>query len=135
MKQKSSYFLFIFLIISFDQITKTFASSYFSITCNTGVAFGINLPFGVFLPLIFLFLIFYLLLKEKDNIKRISFSFILAGGMSNLLDRIILGCVRDFITIRFFPSFNFADIAITLGVVIFLLNIRNFNSILDRIFK
>lgn len=41
--------------------------------------------------------------------------FILAGTIGNLIDRIYLGYVVDFISVNDFPIFNFADIFLTLG--------------------
>lgn len=41
------------------------------------------------------------------------------GGLSNLLDRVIHGCVRDFTILSWFPALNFADLALSLGVILF----------------
>jgi hypothetical protein len=46
---------------------------------------------------------------------------IIAGGAGNLVDRIILGCVRDFIYVSWFPTFNVADTLLTLGIVTILI--------------
>jgi signal peptidase II len=47
---------------------------------------------------------------------------LLAGGaVGNLIDRARLGAVTDFIDLPLWPAFNFADIAITLGVVVLVL--------------
>ncbi len=45
-----------------------------------------------------------------------SVSLILSGALSNIIDRLHFGCVTDFIDLRFWPVFNFADIYITIGV-------------------
>lgn len=50
----------------------------------------------------------------------IAFALLLAGGVSNLLDRILFGCVRDFSLIPWFPAFNGADVLLTIGVIVFL---------------
>lgn len=42
---------------------------------------------------------------------------VFAGTAGNLADRILLGYVRDFISIWVWPSFNIADIAITVGII------------------
>jgi lipoprotein signal peptidase len=46
---------------------------------------------------------------------------ILAGGVSNLIDRICFGCVIDFIDLKFWPVFNLADIYITMGGIILII--------------
>lgn len=60
--------------------------------------------------------------REKEGYSVVGPTFILAGGFSNLVDRIQTGAVTDFISFSFggwsFPTFNIADIAITVGVCI-----------------
>jgi len=48
---------------------------------------------------------------------------IIAGGLSNITDRIIHGCVTDFIDLKFWPVFNLADIYITIGAIIIIKHI------------
>lgn len=50
---------------------------------------------------------------------RLGLTAVWAGGVGNLLDRLMYGAVVDFIELRFlsFPIFNFADICVTLGAV------------------
>jgi len=50
---------------------------------------------------------------------------IISGGLSNLIDRAYFGCVIDFIDLGFWPVFNLADIFITLGAI--LLIMQNIN--------
>lgn len=45
---------------------------------------------------------------------------VLAGSFSNIIDRLRLGCVTDFIDLKFWPVFNLADIFIVLGTVFLL---------------
>jgi signal peptidase II len=55
-------------------------------------------------------------------LKLISLSMILAGAIGNLIDRLVLGYVIDFIDLHYqtfyWPVFNVADILISLGVVL-----------------
>jgi len=108
--------LIIFFIILFDQTSKyKMAVS----ACNRGIAFGVS-ESAILISVIVLLVIFIIILRAKKQIERIGFLIIFAGGLSNLLDRLVVGCVRDFVKIGSFPIFNFADLAITIGVCILL---------------
>ena len=63
---------------------------------------------------------FYWLWREK-YFSDISFSFLVAWTLWNLLDRIFFGWVRDFISIWSFPVFNFADSYLTIAVILIIL--------------
>ena len=73
------------------------------------------LPEYLLTILIWLVLIFVTYLYQKKQIDKIALILILSGWIWNLIDRIFLWYVRDFITIPFihFPTFNLADILIT----------------------
>lgn len=63
-------------------------------------------------------------LKNKPWFAKLGFTFLLGGISGNLLDRIRLGYVIDFIDFHFFPVFNVADMAIVGGealLIIYLL--------------
>lgn len=123
---------------------------------NRGAAFGIlsgkTLVFVVFTVIACILLCFFLnnTYKAKCNysqnpnkktfsisVIRFMFLFLIAGAIGNLVDRVTLGYVRDFISFKFidFPIFNVADIYITVSCVIILiicvfkLNNDDFNSI------
>lgn len=110
----------ILLIIVLDQISKNFAQKYLGNSCNVGFAFGLG---EASWPILFfvLVLVGYFIIKEKQKSLIFGLSLIMGGGVSNLIDRVAFGCVRDFINIGFWPSFNLADGAITLGVFLSLL--------------
>jgi signal peptidase II len=62
--------------------------------------------------------------RHSPNLTRtyiVAFSLILGGAIGNLIDRITLGYVVDFIDFRIWPVFNVADSAITIGAAIILL--------------
>ena len=62
-------------------------------------------------------------IDKLDKFTQISLSLVLAGGISNLLDRIIRGFVVDYINIKDFfqfPIFNLADICIVCGWIAFI---------------
>jgi len=101
---------------------------------NPGVAFGIgkNLrwtPLGKYLLMftsvavvVALLLLFARYCKTRLW-ARISLGLILGGAISNLIDRLSLGHVRDFVDFSFWPTFNTADLAICTGVVLLILGI------------
>jgi signal peptidase II len=47
----------------------------------------------------------------------------LGGALGNLIDRLTIGHVTDFISVGRFPVFNIADSSITVGVVVLLLGV------------
>jgi signal peptidase II len=47
----------------------------------------------------------------------------LAGAAGNLIDRLLMGKVTDFISVGSFPVFNVADSSITVGVIVLLLGV------------
>jgi signal peptidase II len=99
---------------------------------NTGAAFGImaklpdgaRLPFLIGVSILAMLLILYLFFQaEHDRIPyQISLGLVFSGAVGNLIDRIWLGAVRDFIDAHIhglhWPVFNVADSAITVGIVI-----------------
>jgi len=105
-------------VVFIDQTTKILAERVFPIVCNGGVAFGIRAG-GSVLSAVVLIILLFLLKFEKKRENLTVLVLIFAGGLSNFVDRIIFGCVRDFINFGIFPIFNFADVAVTLGVALF----------------
>ena len=89
---------------------------------NYGAAFGIlqnQKLFLLIIPIVALFIIaYYLRSMKKENILFYALLLLLGGTIGNLIDRIFFGYVIDFIDLGFFPSFNLADSAITIGVLI-----------------
>jgi signal peptidase II len=61
------------------------------------------------------------------RLEQLSCGFLLAGALGNGIERFALGYVTDFIDLRLihFPIFNWADISINLGIVTYLIHIRN----------
>ncbi|OGD87902.1 hypothetical protein A3J17_01860 [Candidatus Curtissbacteria bacterium RIFCSPLOWO2_02_FULL_40_11] len=113
--------LAVLLVLIIDQFFKNFAENFVVTTCNRGIAFGIGGDFTI-LILIVVGLVFWILTQEKRFLPTIGLALIFAGGISNVVDRIYFGCVRDFITLGSFPSFNLADSAIIIGAIIMSFN-------------
>ncbi len=90
---------------------------------NSGIAFGLlsSMPWliisinGVFIAVLSYLLFF--LSKNLGYWQRIGFIMVLAGAVSNFIDRLHFGYVVDYIDIGWFPVFNLADAFITLGVL------------------
>lgn len=99
---------------------------------NAGSAFGflsgsdspLRIPFFVGISLLAIGIILYLFHKMEDSevVVPLALALVLGGAVGNLIDRIRLGEVIDFIYIHYrrfaWPAFNVADIAITVGVIL-----------------
>ena len=111
---------------------------FFSLTYirNPGAAFGIlatsstgfRLLFFGFTSLFALVLLgtIFFRLRQDDWVGQLSIAGILGGAIGNLVDRVALGAVVDFLHFHAgrwsFPAFNLADSAITLGVAALLVD-------------
>jgi len=90
---------------------------------NTGVAFSLFAGGGtalVVLPLLALAVLAGFLLLGPAASRPLVWlpaGLILGGAVGNLVDRVREGAVTDFIDPPYWPAFNLADVAITLGVV------------------
>lgn len=127
--QVSKYFISVLLNIenNYPVLNKVFS---FYLIYNSGAAFSIfqgqTLYLIIFSFIVSFFILIYIL-KNKDKISLaevLGWSFILGGTIGNLIDRIRLGHVVDFIKLNFisFPIFNLADICINLGAFIILVH-------------
>lgn len=124
------------ILIAVDRITKNWAAQalasgdiavidkvlYFRYTENTGVAFSMFsdnrwVLVGITSVMLIVALAFFLSGKIKDKLELFALSLIIAGGVGNLIDRLSLGYVIDFIDVRIinFAIFNVADMCITIG--------------------
>lgn len=137
------------VVILLDQYTKGLASeslpyaqpqrilSWFDLTLhhNTGAAFSFlhdaggwqRYFFSIVAGAISVVLVVWLyLLDASQRLLALSLALILGGAIGNLWDRLVLGYVIDFISVhyeqRYFPAFNIADSAISVGAVLMLLD-------------
>jgi len=99
---------------------------------NTGAAFSfsfgnplLNRILFIIISIIAIFFIIYLSIKSKNRIEIFSFALILGGAIGNLIDRILMGSVTDFIWCDFpdvimtrWPVFNIADSSIVIAIVL-----------------
>ena len=94
---------------------------------NTGIAFSLPVPYlFIIVSNIFLMgLLIYLAVSElnlSNILAQIATSLLIAGGLGNLIDRLMHGFVIDFVSVYKYPFFNLADayiIAAVLLLVIF----------------
>ncbi len=108
---------------------------YFTYVENRGAAFGIlqnqRWIFIVVTVVVMLALVLYLFIKKPEHkLLRSSVGLIIGGGIGNLLDRICLSYVIDFIDFRWigFPVFNVADICVVCGACLLCIYILFFDS-------
>ncbi len=99
-------------------------SGFFRITyvTNSGSAFGLFPNQTLFLIIasfvgIGILLVFYRIHRVSSPILRISLGLQLGGAIGNLMDRLRLGHVVDFIDVGAWPVFNLADSSIVVGLV------------------
>ena len=105
---------------------------HFTYITNDGMAFGINFPFGYYIftsvsILLTLFLFWYLWsVRTHSIVIRLGISFIIAGAIGNLIDRIFLGAVIDFLDFMIgnfhWYVFNLADSYVTVGMALVLID-------------
>ena len=136
------FFLTALLVVAADQLSKIWIRANYQgqplyeiglfriiYVQNTGAAFGLfqNQNFiltivdfiGIALVLLFVFLIprWYPALSVALSIPALGL--VLGGTIGNLIDRLTLGYVTDFIDVGVWPTFNIADSAVVVGVILF----------------
>jgi signal peptidase II len=94
---------------------------------NTGTAFsmfaGNKWITVVFTSVLIIACLIYVIREARSGSRVISFllTFVIAGGVSNMIDRLTLGYVTDMISCGNFAVFNVADIAVTCGCALTIL--------------
>ena len=131
-----------FFVVLLDQLTKFLIRNnlklgdsipiiknifHFTYVTNTGSAFGLfkgfNLFFVLFSIAVIIAIFYYLRRKiyEKGKFLQLAIGLLLGGTIGNMLDRLSLGFVVDFLDFRVWPVFNVADSAVTASVVILII--------------
>ncbi len=138
--------IFVFIIfVLFDLFTKFLIQNYlflnqsikinqfFDIVYvqNYGVSFGLfsrEIPHWVLvlIALLVVILILFLMIISNKNLEKNAYFLIIAGAIGNIIDRILNSYVVDFISLHYemfyWPAFNFADIYITIGIIMLLVS-------------
>jgi signal peptidase II len=129
-----------FAAIAADQLTKAIVSSQLALdeavhvigplsirhVQNSGIAFGF---FASATSVVILLtgaavawmLYFFARSGSRHPVLPVALGLVIGGSVSNLIDRIRLGHVTDFLDFRFWPAFNLADTFIVVGVAVLLL--------------
>ncbi len=132
----------IFALILLDQITKLllWPRDFFMGPLrvhqvkNFGLAFSLDFGLVNNLIIISLALIFFLYYFYTNDLKdshkgKIIFALILAGAISNIVDRIYLGYVRDYLDFGLAFTFNLADAMIVVGLFLLLISENKSNQL------
>ena len=136
-----SYLFLIFVAFMADRLSKLWAISYLSEhgptqinallsiqeTYNRGIAFGMFQGIGplvgwLTIAVVAGMFIYLVRLPKEEKLIKVGLALIIGGAMGNLIDRIMVGQVLDFVETPLRPGiFNVADVAIYLGMIIVLL--------------
>lgn len=144
----------ILLLIGADQLTKHLAVLHLKgapsqsfipfllnleYTENRGAAFGIlkdhRWVFIAVTIVVMLVLIYFIIRQTYPHpLMNISFALIVAGGVGNLIDRILLGYVVDFLDFAFmeFAIFNLADVFVVCGSALLVIYVLFFSAKQER---
>ena len=154
MKSRFFWSLSLVLLVFLDQSSKWAASEYlhygmpvallptFDLTLlhNTGAAFSLFADLGwqrwflVTVSLVASVVLFYLLFfgRQSNALQSTAIMLILAGAFGNLIDRLLLGHVIDFISLHYagfyFPTFNVADACISIGALLWIIESIRFRK-------
>ena len=129
------FYLIVGAVFIFDQISKEFirlwmplgdswpSTGFLRIVhgTNTGSAFGLFAGFTnllILASIVGIAAVLYYFYRQGNNAiaLRISLGLIVGGALGNLFDRVVFGKVVDFISVGWWPSFNIADSAISVGM-------------------
>ena len=135
------------VVVALDQGTKALATSLvsrgdrvevlpflpFENVRNKGVAFGIGgdisaVFIGATIVVLLGFLVFLASRSRSGWMVWVPAALLIGGALGNLADRVRDGAVTDFIHLPLWPTFNLADLAIVVGVLLLLLDVERSRS-------
>ncbi len=135
------YLLLILLVFLADRLSKLWAIAYLNAygptqingllsiqeTYNRGIAFGMFQGIGpavgwLTIAIVAGMFIYLLRLPREEKLIKVGLALIIGGAMGNLIDRVMVGQVLDFIETPLRSGiFNIADVAINLGMILVIL--------------
>lgn len=153
-KMNKKVFAISVIVLLVDQVSKGFIDAYFTfgrqvpiikhffyiMNChNEGAAWSIFTNQKIFILIctfLALLLIYRYLYVFKLNARNnVAFGLLIGGIVGNLIDRVLFGYVRDFLDFYLFsydyPVFNFADVAIVIGVFLLFIAIIKGEDVKD----
>lgn len=109
----------ILAVILLDQGTKAIAQTSGDVVVNPGISFGV-FPGGVSTAVMVLVAGTVFLLVKRLSLSKTGESVFVGAAVSNLIDRILVGGVRDFLPVPFTPlKNNLADWILVFSLVLF----------------
>lgn len=95
---------------------------------NPGIAFGLFSEIPLLVPAVIAISVLFLLVYGRPRPSRrtsvqVGLALIGAGALGNLLDRLRVGAVIDYIDLHIWPVFNLADVAVTVGACLLILTL------------
>jgi signal peptidase II len=92
---------------------------------NPGIAFGLFSSWATAVTILTAVAVGWMLFYfertgARHSVLPVALGLLIGGSLANLIDRLRLGHVTDFIDLRFWPAFNLADTFIVVGVTILL---------------
>lgn len=124
-KRRVIALLLCLLLIWIDQIAKHFfydlkiwnQTLFLEPLLNNGISRWIPMPMLVTIFIGVICTLLFVYLFHKKYFTTLEFALFFAGTVWNMIDRIWLGWVRDFLSFGSFPVFNIADSFLTCGVI------------------
>ncbi|MDR0288433.1 MAG: signal peptidase II [Clostridiales bacterium] len=129
--------------IAFNEYVQVIKGFFKLVNCsNTGAAWGIFQDRTVYLAIVSgvaAVILIFLICCCRNNFLAVSLSLILGGAAGNLIDRIRLNYVVDFLYFKIFsydfPVFNLGDSCVVIGCILFIVFILFIYKNGDKIFK
>jgi signal peptidase II len=134
------FFLFTLITLLLDQFSKIILQKfltegvtipvwppffYLTYIRNPGIAFGLFANQNMLLSIMIVLVIIaaaaaYIFFTQGHPKIKVGLGLLLGGALGNIIDRLRIGQVIDFLDFRFWPVFNLADVAIVCGALLFI---------------